>query len=129
MRIRLASLATTVILAGCAPPIPDGGFNAPDPASRAYALIHLVRNYRGPNAIHTGVPPARTLEPVVAMLDSDDPMERFMASQALRDLTGQDMGYQPADPLPLRAQAVEGWRAWLQGRSGATASDQETRPT
>ena len=116
MRVLLPSLATAITLTGCAPPIPDGGFNAPDPASRAYALVRLVRSYRGPEATHTGTPPKNELKPVVEMLESDDPMERFMAGEALRDLTGQNMGYQPADPLPVRAQAVERWRSWLQAQ-------------
>ena len=122
MRIRLAILAPITVIAlamgvaGCAPPIPDGGFSAPDPASRTYALVRLVRSYRGPDATHSGTPPKSELKPVVAMLDSADPMERFMAADALRDLTGQEMGFQPAAPLPVRAAAVERWKSWLQSQ-------------
>ena len=116
MRARTAILAGCLGLAGCAPPIPDGGFDAPDPASRAYALIRLVRSYRGPEATHQGIPPARELEPVVAMLDSADPMNRFLASEALRDLTGEDLGYEPTAALPVRALAARRWQAWVDDR-------------
>ena len=116
MQVRTAILAGCLGLAGCAPPIPDGGFNAPDPASRAYALIDLVRSYRGPDALHHGIPPARELEPVVAMLDSADPMNRFLASEALRELTGEDLGYDPAAAFAVRAIAARRWQAWVDDR-------------
>ena len=117
------TLTTAIVLTGCAPPIPDGGFNAPDPASRVYALVRLVRSYRGPQATHSGSPSASQLKPVVVMLNSDDPMERFMASDALLELTGKDMGYQPAAPLPVRAQAVERWKEWLLAQPDQSASN------
>ena len=122
MRIRLVSLISITAISlslgvtGCAPPIADGGFTAPDPASRTYALVRLVRSYRGPDSTHSGTPPKSELKPVVAMLDSADPMERFMAANALRDLTGQKMGFEPAAPLPVRAVAVERWKSWLQSQ-------------
>lgn len=116
MRTPIVSLLASTVLLGCAPPIPDGGFDAPDPASRAYALVRLVRTYRGPEATQTGTPPKAELAQVVEMLDSSDPMERFLASDALRELTGQQMGYQPAAPLPVRAVAVNRWKTWLQSQ-------------
>lgn len=109
-------MAASLGLSACAPPIPNGGFDAPDPASRAYALIDLVRTYRGPDATRKGSPPATELVPVVAMLDSADPMNRFLAVNALRDLTGQDQGYDPTASIMQRELAARRWQAWLDGQ-------------
>lgn len=98
----------------CAPPIPDGGFGAPDPASRLYALVELIRTYRGPEATSSGTPPRHLLEPVVAMLASDDPASRFMAMEALRSLTGVAMGFDPAAPVAERAPAIQKWKQWVE---------------
>ena len=117
MAYRIAIIIITFALASCAPPIPTGNFDAPDPASRTYALVNLVREYRGPEAIKSGTPPANQLKPVVAMLLSSDPMERFMAIEALRDLTGEDLGYDASAPLPVRAMGAERWRAWIEERT------------
>ena len=125
MANRIAILMFTFALMSCAPPIPSGNFDAPDPASRTYALVNLVREYRGPEATNTGTPPAEELKPVVAMLLSSDPMERFMAIEALRDLTGQDLGYNPSDPLPVRAMGVERWRAWIQNEGSSSTQEEE----
>jgi len=45
----------------------------------------------------------------------DDPEEevRFVAYLALRNITGQTMGWNYADPPERRAEAVARWRAWL----------------
>jgi hypothetical protein len=59
------------------------------------------------------------------MLLSSDPMERFMAIEALRDLTGQDLGYNPSDPLPMRAMGVERWRAWIQKEHSSPTQEEE----
>ena len=112
-------IAASLGLAACAPPIPNGGFDAPDPASRAYALIDLVRTYRGPDATREGSPPPRDLMPVVAMLNSADPMNRFLAANALRDLTGQNQGYDPTAPIVERELAARRWQAWLDGQMKA----------
>jgi hypothetical protein len=112
-------MAASLGLTACAPPIPNGGFDAPDPASRAYALIDLVRTYRGPDATRKGSPPAQELVPVVAMLDSADPMNRFLAANALRDLTGQDQGYDPTASIMERELAARRWQAWLDAQMKA----------
>ena len=112
-------MAAFLGLTACAPPIPNGGFDAPDPASRAYALIDLVRTYRGPDATRKGSPPARELVPVVAMLDSADPMNRFLAANALRDLTGQNQGYDPTASIMERELAARRWQAWLDAQMKA----------
>ena len=129
MRARTAILAGYLATIGCAPPIPDGGFNSPDPASRAYAVIQLVRDYRGPNATNEGTPPARDLEPMVTMLDSADPMNRFLASQALRELTGENLGYDPAAAFPIRALAARRWQAWVDDLRNRETTKPEPRTT
>lgn len=121
---RFAIILFSLAVASCAPPIPSGNFDAPDPASRTYALVNLVREYRGPDAIKSGTPPATQLKPVVTMLLSSDPMERFMAIEALRDLTGEDLGYDASAPLPVRAMGVERWRTWIEEQSQMTTQEE-----
>ena len=103
-------------VSACAPPIPDGGFHGPQAASQIYAAIKLVRTYRGPDATASGIPPRAALEALVGMLDSSDPASRFVAVEALRDLTGETFGFDPSDPLPERATAAQRWKTWVELR-------------
>ena len=51
---------------------------------------------------------------LVRDLDSDDPAVRFYTIQALRELTGQDFGYDYTDDdEEERKPAIGQWRAWL----------------
>ena len=59
------------------------------------------------------LPPPEDLKPVVAMLNSADPMNRFLAANALRDLTGQNQGYDPTAPILERELAARRWQAWI----------------
>ena len=94
---------------GCAPPIPSGGFDAPDPASRIYAAVRVAEEFgRDPR-----MPDRATLEHLVAMLLSADPAERLIAGDTLRLVTGKELGYDPSAPLPVRAAAVDRWAAWV----------------
>ena len=94
---------------GCAPPIPSGGFDAPDPASRIYAAVRVAEEFgRDPR-----MPDRATLEHLVAMLLSADPAERLIAGDTLRLVTGKDLGYDPSAPLPVRAAAADRWAAWV----------------
>lgn len=108
-RVRWIALATAATLAGCAPPIPSGGFDAPDPASRIYAAVRVASEFD-----RTGRRPDReTLEQLVLMLGSADPAARLVASDTLTRVSGVNLGYHPSAPLPERAAAVDRWRAWV----------------
>jgi hypothetical protein len=117
----LVALGAVLTSTGCAPPIPDGGFDAPDPASRIYAAVRVAADFE-----RTGIRPDRTiLEDLVVMLASSDPATRFIASQTLQEIAGTDLGYHPSAPLPERMLAADRWRAWVEAlpaSSGARAS-------
>ena len=59
---------------------------------------------------------------LITMLNSQDPAERMIASDALKRLTGQTLGYDFADPEPVRYEAIARWRAWYLDRSSGSAS-------
>lgn len=104
-------LAPVVVawVGGCAPPIPSGGFDAPDSASRIYAAVRVAEAFD-----RTGRrPDHRTLEQLVIMLASSDPAARFIASNTLTRVSGVDLGYHPSAPLPERMAAVDRWQAWI----------------
>ena len=75
----LSGAAVLVLLTGCAPPIPDGGFNAPDPASRLYAAAQVAANWSSIQPPEDRKrPPIATLQQLVVMLESSDPAERLV---------------------------------------------------
>ncbi len=108
--VLLAALGAALTATGCAPPIPDGGFDAPDPASRIYAAVRVASEFE-----RTGIRPDRTtLQNLVIMLASSDPATRFVASETLQRIAGTDLGYHPSAPLPERTLAADRWRAWVE---------------
>lgn len=118
-RTRLALLFIPVLGWGCAPPIPDGGFRAPDPASRIYAAIGVAQEFQ-----RTGEEPAKPiLRDLVEMLISADPAERLVASDTLRLVTGQNFGYLPYAPMPERRMAAERWTTWVQQQPSPPSSE------
>ena len=94
----------------CAPPVPSGGFGAPDPASRIYAAVQVASDYG-----RTQTQPDRsTLQDLIEMLLSSDPAERLVARNTLELVTGGDLGYDPSAPLVERVAEVQRWKEWLQ---------------
>lgn len=53
------------------------------------------------------------VDELVAELDSSDPAIRLVAIAALRDLTGQDLGYNPGDKESDRLAAIQRWEQWV----------------
>jgi len=106
---RIVAFGAAMAATGCAPPIPDGGFDGPDPASRIYAAVRVAATFE-----RTGVRPDRdTLEDLVIMLSSADPAARFIAGETLTQIAGTDLGFHPAAPLAERMAAADRWRSWV----------------
>jgi len=96
--------ATLLLATSCAPPVYKGGFDAPDSASKLYAIER---------AVHAG--DASKVPDIVAQLDSEDTIVRMVAIEALRRLTGETFDYQYEVARSERNPAVERWVAYVKG--------------
>ncbi|MFI5382539.1 MAG: hypothetical protein ACHRHE_24880 [Tepidisphaerales bacterium] len=66
---------------------------------------------------------------LVDQLADEDAAVRFYAIEALKRMTGNDLGYRYYDEREEREKAVERWRQWLRESQSATAATQPaTRP-
>ncbi|MAB73038.1 MAG: hypothetical protein CMJ54_11095 [Planctomycetaceae bacterium] len=110
----LSGVLAALTALGCAPPIPDGGFDAPDPASRIYAAVGVAERWNATTPPEARVrPPKKTLQHLVVMLQSSDPAARLIAGETLKLVTGRNFGFDPSGSTPTRFEAVERWRAWV----------------
>jgi len=91
-------LAAPLLLPACAPPASRGGFESGNPSARFYAIEQAVRQQDL----------AATVQ-ITASLDSDDPVERLLAIEALERLTGETLGYRHDAPRHERDEAVRRW--------------------
>ncbi len=101
------------VIAGCGPTIRPS-FDSAEPAARNQALVRAAAT-NDQNAVPD----------LVRMLESDDPATRLLAIDALERLTGQRLGYDPADSERKREEAVVRWRAFANDyrpRGGAGAA-------
>jgi hypothetical protein len=89
-------------LVACAPSATQGGFKNPAPGAQVYAIESAVRDER-----------KQQIPEIVECLRSDDDLVRMMAIGALERMTGQTLGYDFADPLPLRLEGYRRWREWV----------------
>lgn len=106
-------------VASCAPPVPSGGFDAPDPASRIYAAVNVAEQFE-----KDGIrPDLATLQDLIRMLASADPAARLVAGDTLRMVAGVNFGYQASAPLAERVAATNRWIRW----ADALASSSETK--
>ena len=100
-KVRIAATSVAVLgglLAGCAPAVSEGGFDAPDPASRLYAIRRAGRE--------------RNLDAVphlIESLNSDDPVVRMFSIRALERTTGRRLGYDPYSTEVERQAAINRW--------------------
>jgi hypothetical protein len=67
-----------------------------------YAIESAVRDER-----------KQQIPEIVECLRSDDDLVRMMAIGALERMTGQTLGYDFTDPLPLRLEGYRRWREWV----------------
>lgn len=119
----------TLLAAGCAPPVPDGGFDAPDPASRIYAAVEVAQRWNSTQPPDARIRPAKTtLQHLVVMLQSSDPAARLIAGDTLTLVTGRDFGFDPSGTAPARFEAVERWRAWVDALPDETVDSKSAPP-
>jgi hypothetical protein len=97
-------------LSACAPPVSRGGFDAPDPASKIYAIETAMRSQD-----------RHAVPQIVEQLNNDDPAVRMLAASALEQLTGQTLGYDYSDPPDARREAIRRWKDYL----ASTSADHE----
>ncbi|MHC4792693.1 MAG: hypothetical protein ACYTDE_00170 [Planctomycetota bacterium] len=110
----LGGVLGTLVAVGCAPPIPDGGFDAADPASRIYAAVGVAERWNSTQPPEARVrPPKTTLQHLVVMLQSSDPAARLIAGDTLKLVTSRDFGFHPSASPPTRNEAVQRWRTWV----------------
>lgn len=93
---------------GCGGPAFEAGFRSVDPQERTAALLESVRTDDG-----------ESIPDLIIMLESGDPAQRMLAADALRRLTGEDLGYRHYDPPAARAIAADAWRRWWTDRTRA----------
>jgi len=116
MGVRRVTLNLTAVVlasltaAGCSPTF-ESGFASIDPQERTVAIV---------DAASAGDQDA--IPHLISLLDSDDPAERMLADQSLRQLTGQDFGYHFYDPDWRRAKAARAWSEWWQSQAGQSSS-------
>lgn len=93
------------VTGGCAPDALHAGFDGPDPASRLHAAREAA----------TGTD-ASDLPELVALLDDDDPVVRWVAIGALRKRTGEDFGYDHTASRADRRGAIANWEAYVKAQ-------------
>ena len=98
----MARLFTLILiaatLASCAPPASRGDFDSDNPAAKLYAIRRA-----GEDRDRSKIPK------LVEQLDSDDEAVRMMSIQALKHITGEELGYDPFVSPVERRPAVEAW--------------------
>ena len=100
-------------VSACAPPVPSGGFDSPDPASRIYAAVNVAEQF-GKDGVR---PDLKTLRNLIRMLASADPAARLVAGDTLRMVTGVNFGFQASAPLADRVAATKRWIRWVDALS------------
>lgn len=80
------------------PPVEEGGFHAPDPASKLYAIRRA-----GEERDRSAIPH------LVERLQDDDPAVRLFAIEALERITNERFGYNPYAAADDRHAAVVAW--------------------
>lgn len=117
----------TLVAVGCAPPIPDGGFDAPDPASHIYAAVGVAERWNSTEPPEARIrPPKTTLQNLVVMLQSSDPAARLISGDTLKLVTGRDFGFKASASPPVRFEAAARWRTWVDTLPDETPTTEAT---
>lgn len=113
MRRPLLGLLMVTVVAGCqAQPSTEQMLVSSAGPERMRAVVRLARQNRWDN-----------IPIFIRNLQDEDVSVRMAALSALRDQTGADMGFRPADPPEVREAAVSKWQQWWdsRGRQGPQA--------
>lgn len=98
-QLLIPAIATILLMWGCsAPRAEDGGFHSDNPAAKMYA-IRQAGERKDPADIPM----------LVEQLESDDPAVRMFTIEALEQITGTRLGYNPYKTLLDRQHAVQKW--------------------
>lgn len=108
-----AVLLAALTLCACSSPR-GGGFDSPVPGARIDAIEAAVIAWRTAPPASRTVPPA-TRRGLVESLRATDPLVRFLAAEALHEMTGERRGYRYDDPPALRTVAIDAWLPWASG--------------
>ena len=106
--LRLAFLVALPLLGACSVPPEEPMFGSISPAETTMAIEQAARQKD-----------LSKVDELVAELDCSDPAIRLVAIAALRDLTGQDLGYNPSDKETDRLAAIDRWVAWVRAEREA----------
>lgn len=104
----LAALAGGV-LASCTPKGP-GGLDSPLAQDRLEAAVDAAERHD-----------AASVPQLVILLGSDDPAVRMVAIHSLREITGQDLGYDFAGSELERQAAIDCWDNWVAEHQPSTS--------
>ena len=107
------SLAFVLAAAGCFST--PTGFDSPDPNERVRAIIATPKQTD-----------AEAIPRLIDQLYSTDPAARMLAAEALRERTGETLGYHHGAPEAERHVAAERWRVWAAERGLALSSMDQT---
>lgn len=106
--LRLAFLVALPLLGACSAPSEEPMFGSISPTETTMAIEQAARQKD-----------LTKVDDLVSELDSSDPAIRLVAIAALRDLTGQDLGYNPSDKESDRMAAIDRWVAWIRAEREA----------
>ena len=95
-------LSLLIAAAGCKVKV-DADFTSAYPQDRLAAIAE-ARKTNDPAAVM----------PLISLLNSDDPLVRLVASDTLFRITGEDMGYDYAQPRADRQEAIDRWIDWYE---------------
>ena len=68
---------------------------------------------------------SRAIVPLVKRLHAEDPVIRLSAIRALKEITGQDLGYRSYEPQVKRVEAIERWQDWLVEQNLVVTQEQD----
>lgn len=93
--------ALLLLPAGCATDVTPS-YDDPTPAARLQAIRESQAQGR-----------TQDIPRIVQNLAADDPTVRLAAIEALKRMTGTDLGYRASAPRQERDVAIARWKAWL----------------
>ena len=107
----------TLLSAGCNPGVSGDyvkNISSAKPEVATEAMNQAARNKS-----------SRSIIPLVKRLHSEDAVIRLSAIRALKDITGQDLGYRSYEPQVKRVKAIKRWQAWIVEQNLVVTQEQD----